>query len=286
MKQLRQMTSPTRADLEHAARAFFDELVRDMDRPRQFPHDGFRESVAYNVHLSEESIIDIDRQLIGNEFDVAADRLADRLLAALNVSVADLDPASVQVARQLAVRAAREQSRYLIHMLTTPARPFVPEDKVFGDVAYPTIDTPAGDGPPAKLAGVSLATATKDFLSRKEDRGLGQSQLDETSRLLAWLMEALGDQRAIADIAKSELRGFRDDLKRIDVTLRGRPGAFRDRLTDDPEKQVVSATYSRYWNTALAFFAWCYSEGLIDQDPAAGLKIERRKGEVKRSARD
>lgn len=39
MRQLRVMASPTKSDLEDAARAFFEKLRGDIDQPRNFPRE-------------------------------------------------------------------------------------------------------------------------------------------------------------------------------------------------------------------------------------------------------
>jgi integrase len=288
MEQMRVMDRPTREHLEAAARSFFDGLAQDIDHPRGFPHDGFRQAVAYNVHLSEERITDLDRQLVSNDFDGEADKLAGEMLTSISADLTELDPATSLLARQLAVRAAREQMRYMIHALTRPAQRFVPLDEIFlpsiGHVAggtVPSLPIPAlVESDPVFP---TLTEAAAEYLRRKAASGLGASQVEETARLLEWLKQAIGPLRTVSDIKKHELRTFRDDLQRVNVKLRGMPAPFRDRLTDVPADWVKSATYLRYWNAACAFFAWCYSEGLAATDPSAGLVIEKKKGEEKRT---
>jgi integrase len=80
------------------------------------------------------------------------------------------------------------------------------------------------------------------------------------------------------------MRTFRDDIERLDRRLQGRAIQFKDRLTNLPEQQLKSATTIRYWKSVQSFFAWCAAEedGASD-DPTAGLKINSKKGEVKRT---
>ena len=80
-----------------------------------------------------------------------------------------------------------------------------------------------------------------------------------------------------------QLRRFRDDLQRIDVTLRGRELPFQERLTNLQANQIKSVTSSRYWRSVAGLFAWATAEGLSGHNPAAGLRIEPRKGEAKKT---
>ena len=60
------------------------------------------------------------------------------------------------------------------------------------------------------VEGRTLETLTKDYLRRKELTGVGPSQLTELTRALGWMREELGDDRAITDVTKDDLRAFRD----------------------------------------------------------------------------
>lgn len=275
------MESPTSDDLEAAARAFFTRLLAEIDKPRGFAPDTLRQAVAENVHLSQEDIHDLDRQLISNSFDGTTVKLATELRGELGHSSSD-DPALVLASQRLAARALREQSRYLIHQLTSPALAFTPQDEVFqrrsarpgglGEVQ------PSLAAPPV---GPTLTSLIAEYLKKYAQRGIGQSQLDETARLLDWLKQELGGETPISSVSRDSVRRFRDDLQRVDARWRGKPGPFRDRLTDAVEHQTKSATYLRYWHAAERFFGWCVSEGYAEVDPASGLRIERKIGESK-----
>jgi hypothetical protein len=86
MEQLRAMSSPTRADLEAAARAFFAELRSNTDRHREFPDGECSMAVAHNVHFSEERIGELDRQLVTKGYDGEIRLAATELLASLGVT--------------------------------------------------------------------------------------------------------------------------------------------------------------------------------------------------------
>ena len=71
----------------------------------------------------------------------------------------------------------------------------------------------------------------------------------------------------------------------MDVTLRGRTAAFRDRLTNVRERQIKSVTSSGYWRVVQAFLTWSADEGFIDASPAEGLKVADESGSLAGSRR-
>jgi 8-oxo-dGTP pyrophosphatase MutT (NUDIX family) len=87
VQRLHAMPLLTRADLETAARAFFEELALDVDRPRNFDADRFEEEVRLNVDASRGRAKALLDQLRENQFDekvrFTAARLAERAGAEL-----------------------------------------------------------------------------------------------------------------------------------------------------------------------------------------------------------
>jgi len=67
------------------------------------------------------------------------------------------------------------------------------------------------------------------------------------------------------------------------VTLRGRELPFQERLTNKETDQIKSVTSSRYWRSVAGFFAWAAAEGLVGSNAAAGLRLEPRKGEARKT---
>jgi integrase len=272
------MESPTRADLEHAAQQFFARLRDGLDQPRHF-HDDFMElEVAQAMETSRDKIEELDEQLIRNEFGGTVSQAADEMLSGSGINVQELEPRLQIAARQLAARALREQWRLYVHQLSNPGSSFE-ADALF--VAAPALVPPmpsmACETPPrSMMPGQTLASAVTDYLAAKRPT-VGQSQLAEVARALGWLEEVLGKEIALAAIGKEALRGFRDDLTRIKVGLRGRKLPFRERLTNQIDQQILSQTFLRYWKSVQAFFRWCNSEGLRDDDPAATLVLKARK---------
>lgn len=192
------------------------------------------------------------------------------------------------LARQLVAKARREQQRYLRHRLTTPGVPFEPEDQLFGDRRYLSEAAQVGRvletlAPPEASRYASLGAIVALFRQRQSDRRLGASQINEVARAHRWLMEEVGADTAIDRVTLEQLREFRDNLQRIDVTCRGQDLPFKSRLTDVRDRQIRSETAGRYWASIQSLFAWAVSEGRAPTNPAALLLIDRRKGEERQS---
>ena len=283
MEDLNRMPAPTREQLEKAAERFFRELAQEIDQPRNFDPDHFDDQIAWNVEESKGRSRALEGQLANNVFDGQVVQRATRLVEVAGESLDALSDHDRLFAFQLAARAEREQMQLLIHLLTRPARVFGPGDGIVRAPSVPPANTPLPVDVVPVSGGMLLQQVTETYLKRKEARGLSQSQVDEVGRALGWLKERLGHERPLASIRKDEVRKFRDDVARLDVTLRGRGAPFEHRLTNVPGDQIKSVTALRYWKSVQAFFAWAAAEQHCDQDPSAGLVLEPKKGEVKRS---
>lgn len=278
------MPSPTRSDLEQAAATYFGELASELDQDRNFQSERLDEEVSWNIECSRNRISQLDDQLRANSFEEAVRKRASNLAQAGGWPLADLDEREMLFAFQLAARAEREQMLLLIHMLSNPHRPYVADDQTFG--------RPIGSGPASSpiqtqrtsgVAQLTLREAVTDYVKRQSLRNLGKSQIEELERALMWLREVAGDLTPLPSVGTSDLRTFRDDLARLDVTLRGRRLPFKERLTNIPGRQIKSVTALRYWRSIRTFFAWCAAEQLLPDDPAAGLRLDMKKGEVTRT---
>lgn len=280
VERLRRMATPTRTDLEEAARTYFAALARELDQPRPFDPDYLELDVAMNVEASCKDMADLEIELKANAFGGGVRLAAADMLAGIGIDPESLDPKTQVVAYQLAARAIRAQLQLFVHQLQNPAGEFVMPDPVFRDAPKdPALILPLTAAPSrSMMPGAGLGAAMKDYLAKKS-LAVGQSQHDEIARALKWLGETVGTETPLSSIAKERLRGFRDDLARIDVTLRGRDMPFAQRMTNVPERQIRSVTSARYWKSVQAFFAWCEAEGLRQDDPSTGLKIVAKKGE-------
>jgi len=280
------MAAPTRRDLEDAAVRFFDRLVSDVDQPRDYDLDQLDQHVDEAAALWQDRIADLDGQLVIGVYDKKIRVLAAEMVRLLGVELESLEPAKQATAMYFAARAEREQGELFVHRLREPGREFEHRDDLFEgrrEFAAATSTPPFVEAlAPAELS-PTLGDVVSRYLKRKTLSGLSQSQVQEVRRALRWLQEVVPPTRPFASIQKRELASFRDDVSRIDVTLRGRAAPFHDRLTNVAKNQVKSVTALRYWKSVQAFFAWAASEGFLEASPAASLRLEMRKGEVKRT---
>ena len=115
------MAKPTRADLEQAARQFFEQLRAGLDQPRRFDVDYLELEVAQAQEHASEEIATFDTELVQNEFGYASTLSADKMMREAGIDPAALDQTDLIVARQLAARALRAQWQLYIHQLTDPA---------------------------------------------------------------------------------------------------------------------------------------------------------------------
>ena len=281
--RLRMASNPTRTDLERAAYDFFGRLKADLDQPRHFDPDYFDLDVAQAAEHAKERIEQFDAELVANQFGFSSSASADEMLAEAGIDASTLSPQSLFAARQLACRALRAQWQLYRHQLDNPAGQLADPDPLFADVHVVSHSLPLSASPVvARSKGPTLGMAVSEYLDAKRPT-IGKSQLDEITRALGWLGEALGEDTPLATISKESLRGFRDDLTRINVTHRGRKRPFKERLTSVPDKQIKSQTYLRYWKSVQSLFRWSEAEGLRHDDPAASLKLAARREDERRS---
>ena len=275
------MPSPTRVDLENAAIEFFRSLEGELNQPRGFHPDNLAAEVDFNLEESRHRIGVLDQQLIGNDFDPSTHKRAEALLEGLALDLNALQPEQRLLVLQLAARAEREQLLKLIHLLSAPIQEYKATDPLFASKMGGSAQL--APHPPAPSDGLSLAKVGAAFRLHVKAKKLGASHQNELARALKWFQECVGSERPLTSVTKAELRNFRNDLTRLRADLQGSTLSFKDRLTSSPESQIKSVTAKRYWQSVKAFFAWSTDEGHLTENHAASLKIEAKKGEVKRT---
>ena len=286
MDELRAMPTPTRAALEEAAKNHFNRLKADLDKPRPFDPDRMADEIGEAVELSQERVAELEDQLRRNIFDRPIQLAAARLAASVGANIADLSDRQVVVVGQLAARAEREQHRRLVHHLLSPAAPFEGDPLFAAPYAATLAPSPSIPMPISTHSSKpdeALKPLAALYLRKKELKGIGPSQLTELARALGWMGEALGEERHIREVLKAEMRTLRDAVCRLDKRMGSITSRFEERLTNVREHQIKSVTAKRYWTSIQAFFDWTVEEGYIDDSPAAGLKVDARTDEVKRT---
>lgn len=273
---LRRMPSPSHTDLEDAARAFFQRLTEEVGLERLGVLDD--PELDRRLRTSDERIVELDRQLATNDFDVWVKRAAASMCENAAVDVSEIDDEGRLLARRLAARAERAKLAGLVHNLTSPGITYAPQDTLFAAVASP-LQLAARPRPTGSM---SIKAAADLYEAKIRNRNVGTSQITETVRVLRWLMEVHGSQTPLADVTTGDLRAFRDGIVGLGV-FRGKNIPFAHRKADKSENRIKSVTAIRYWSSIVGFFKWAVDDGHISHDPLGGLKIDRRKGEERAS---
>ncbi len=280
MERLRLMSSPTRVDLENAARLFFQRLQMEV-HGRTFAPAHPKADLDKHIAGAEERIAALDGQLEENGYDHWVRANAASMCATASIPTDHLDADTKQFARHLAARAERAKCEYLIHQFTSPATVFAPSDGLWVQ-QMPTVPGPFAM-PRANvlhpIKAVSVGAATERSLERRRIANVGDSMITELARVLGWLEEEVGRDTPLPTVSFEQMRDMRDGLERLDVRLRGRDLPFRKRQTNAVEHWIVPQTSRRYVRSLQAFFTWAHDEErLIPVNPATGLKIGSRKG--------
>ncbi|WP_367279845.1 DUF6538 domain-containing protein [Blastomonas sp.] len=280
IETLSKMPNPTRADLENAARRYFGQLAKAVDVPRGFDPDYVDQEVAYNIEMSDDRIRQLDFQLVSNEFDPLVHNEAGLLSEELGSTFAELPAELKGYALKLAARAEREKLQLLKHLLLKPTAPFSGDDLLFSQSQQPTSSVAASPQNQSETAGPSLADLVREYTRHMHQRQLGLSHVDEVGRVLQWMLEVLGHDQDINSVTRADARKFRDDICRMDRALRGQGRPFSERLTSITDRQIKSATSTKYWRSVSAFFNWAHSEfDEVKTNPAEGLILKPKKGE-------
>lgn len=293
IEQLRQDPAATRRDLERMARAYFDHRV-ERNHVRSVRGDHFADAdLAEQLELTQARLAELDEQLRRNDFDRSTEVLAENFLGRLSSSIQEVRTSTRALAAGLAARAERQQLRYLQHQLTSPGQEFLSDDALFSRGMTPPLDLRPQWSPAtrqqedfnlgAEHADPTLGEVSAQFLARKKAKGRGASQVTELARAAGWLMEVLGRDTPMSCIRRKQLRSFRDDLERLDVTLRGQTVPFKARLTNEVGDRIKTVTAQRYWLGISQMFAWAQEEFDLADNPAAGLRMESNSQQFRQS---
>jgi integrase len=291
VETLSNMKSPTREDLEAAARAYFDELVVEVEQPRTLGDDGL--GIEFQREEAGRYIEGQEANLAAQDYDDGTSRLAQALVERLDLAWAAL-PSDLQwLAKSFIARARRQQMRYFLHTLETPWQRFKSDDDLFE--ARRASDTQDRHG--AEPAGPVASTAPPHayrhpeltfergcilYYQWKAEQGWGGSMEDESRRVLGWLEGEVGASTLLEAITRDQVREFRDCLLRLGTGAQGKKLPLRKRLAEDGEQRLTFATRERYWRFATSFFQWFASERDIT-DPSKDLQFKGGKDEVKRT---
>lgn len=275
-----------REQLEEAARAYFAQLVMDVDKPRELPAEDYQNALAFQIEQTEGEIERQEDHLTAHSY-TNGDRIAARaMLKPMGVDFDKLEPNGQIAALSHVARAKRQQMRYLLHGLKTPASRFSPDDELFAQghgapVVLETIN-PAATGPKIIRPELTLANAVTEYnayLVRTERQG---STRDETARVLRWLQEEIAPESPVAHITHDQMREFRNCLLQLGAGAQGKKLPFRHRLALPGQANLKFVTRQRYWRFTTKFFGWLQAEYRIP-NPTKDLPFEGGRNELRQS---
>lgn len=283
---LESMISPDREELEKAANAYFLELVKDVDRPRNFPDDNFDDELAFQIEESEKFVRRQDMMLTSQDYDEQCRVAGRNLIEQLGLDFGDLEPSAQYAAIGYAVRAERQRMQYYLHSLRSPASVFVADDGIFrnSDASDGTRTPTSASSTKLKILRpeITLERGVGMYIDYKVAQGWQGSMRDESLRVLGWLQEEIDPSAPLSTIGKDAVRDFRDCLLRLAGGAQGRKRPLRQRLSEDGQNILTFATRERYWRFTRSFFAWFQSEFSIP-DPTDGLLFAGGRDELQQS---
>lgn len=244
------MTSPTREDLEAAANAYFQELIAEVDQPRQSGPDKL--DIEYQQGVTREVISEQEAKLAAHDYDEGTSRLAQAMVGRLGLAWQTLPPDLQLLANSFIVRARRQQMRYFLHSLDMPWQSFKSDDDLFyarraSDAQdrrgiEPVAAVGSTEPPPTYLhPDLTFERGRILYFLWKDEQNWGGSMKDESRRVLGWLEEEVGPSTPLEAITRDQVREFRDCLLRLGKGAQGKKLPLRKRLAAEGEPPASAA---------------------------------------------
>lgn len=272
--------------LEEAANAYFVQLVREVDLPRDLPSNDYDNALAFQIEQAEEEISRHNDHLTAHSYSDGDRNAARTMLRPMGVDFDELEPDGQLAALNHVVRAKRQQMRFLLHSLQTPASRFATDDELFSSSLAPAVRmeamAPTATAPKAIRPDLTLESTVSEYnayLVRTERQG---STRDETARVLRWLQEEIGPATPVSQITHDQMREFRNCLLELGTGAQGKKLPFRQRLALPGQENLKFVTRQRYWRFTTKFFGWLQAEYRI-ANPAKDLLFEGGKNELRQS---
>jgi integrase len=284
--RLRAMTAPTRTDLERAANAYFQELLKELSHPNDPSGIAYDEDEQHenNKELTRSEIERLDRVIRLRQF-TPYEKEARALVSGIGLDFDQIGAHLQSIANQLVARAERQQMRYFLHTLDAPLTPFEADDAVFAERREPE-GLPAAQSPtssaPVQRPELTLQKTVAMYDDYLVGSGVGTSMRDETRRVLRWLQEEIDIATPVSAISRDQVREFRDCLYRLRSGAQGRKLPFQQRLTEDKTQRLKFVTIERYWRFVQGFLNWLQSEYDI-ANVAHGIAFKGGKNELAHS---
>ena len=284
--RLRAMAALDRGALDKAANLYFSELRKAVDQPRDLPDDYFDQELDFQISETKAALGKFEGLLLSRKFD-GVEPSARQMLQAVGVSFDDIAPDLRANALAYAIRAERQQMLYLLHSLTQPAAPFVPDDEIFlrslpsSAASTPSI-LPAATAPAVLRPDITLERGIDMYIGYQTKKGWQGSMRDESLRVLRWLGEEIDLATPVSAITDDQVRGFRDCILDLAAGSQGKKTPLRQRIAMGDDPRLTFATRERYWRFVCSFFAWFRSEYKFP-NPTEGLLFEGGRNEISRT---
>lgn len=272
--------------LEEAANAYFAQLVREVDQPRDFPADDYDNALAYQIEQTEGEIERQDSNLTVHSYTDGDRDAARAMLKPMGVDFDDLEPDGQLAALNHVLRAKRQQMRYLLHSLQSPASRFTPDDELFSQLpTTPSVlpqKIPPETLPRLLRPEVTLGSSIDKFMAYQTKKGWKGSMRDETTRLFGWLKEEIDPDTPVESITLEQAQAFRDCLMDLGTGAQGRKLPLRQKLAFPGQERLKFVTRQRYWRFTKLLFKWIEDEERVP-DPIGSLRFEGGRDEVQES---
>lgn len=188
-----------------------------------------------------------------------------------------------QAALFLASSLAQQVSRHLSeHPLTAPEMLRTLCEQWREAIPQPSLPTASGAVPAAiqkpRGEGPTLATLSKLYIEEGKRGGTWrQGSIDDVERSLADLFELMGDMPAAA-FGAQQGRLLKEQLSRCPQYFGLRPefkGKTLRQVVDSGAsyKTITSVTVNNRLRKLTAFMNWCKSNGYVQENPLAGMKV-------------
>jgi integrase len=230
----------------------------------------------------EERLYDLRRQVARSSFDPDVTLLADRLVQG--------ELKQIPSARRIDImsgvaRALVEQQRLFLLRLEDRLALFVPVDPLFA--VGNDLQSHAGDtGQMPSFVGPSVGDAISHYLEYGRKRWAAKTYAARVKQL-GYLQDHLGAVTPLGAVTSHDVRAYRNAVEGLRAN-HGRRQAmtFAERQTESTQHRIAPKTAAVIFEPAKAFFRWCHSsEGMIDADPASGVRIDTPPCTVKEKPR-
>jgi integrase len=260
----------------------FASLVDEVDGRAFLFADPARE-VHEQRRMVDERLQDLRGQIGSGDFEREVQR---RTLDLLDRHGFNPDGLSDGLRRDLAegvARALAEQARLYEFRLGERLLPYEPTDPLFARA--PTHSQVPPQTKPEEVVGPTVREAVDRYLRAMKSAWVPKTLVNR-KRQLDLLVEHLGPSRRLGSVGAEDMRAFRDGLLKMRRNHHvGASVSFIGRQTDNEAVRVEPKTALLQLQNSRTFLRWAMTEGYLEKDPSAGLKVKLPKMAKTKKAR-